>query len=83
MRSRWRKYDLGRVVLKDRFVGLRVGKINGGMIPGGYALNPSTVRYNGNSNFFSAGTQAHQNWYLDTSKDSVTMGDGRYTIIPS
>ena len=62
---------------------LRVGKINGGMIPGGYALNPSTVRYNGNSNFFSAGTQAHQNWYLYTSKDSVTMGDGRYTIIPS
>ena len=65
--------------------GIRISKISSGMITGGYALNASTVKSNGQVNTVSDGIQpTQQNWFIVTRNDVVTAkGNETQTIIPS
>jgi hypothetical protein len=55
------------------------------MITGGYALNASTVKSNGQANTVSDGSQpTQQNWFIITRNDAVTAkGTETQTTIPS
>ncbi len=68
----------------DSYV-VRITKISDGTIPGGYALNASTVKSNGQTNIVSDGIQpTQQNWFIITRNDVVTAkGTETQTTIPS
>ena len=63
----------------------RISKISTGMTTGGYALNASTVKSNGQVNTVRDGLQPNQqNWFIITRNDVVTAkGTETQTTIPS
>jgi hypothetical protein len=63
----------------------RISRISNGMIPGGYALNASTVKSNGQTNTVSDGLQpTQQNWFIITRNDFVTAkANETLTTIPA